>query len=174
MNWTLMGNKYSTTKMIILFLILFYFSEYIIVNVVNIDLEQVTFFKRIIMGILTIFFHELFHFLIALCVVKNKGKIWFGTKLKKMSVYMNVDGEYNYSSLIIYTIGPFILLSILFALFMYIQKVFTPFLWIIVFYNSFISVRDIYNAFLIISGFNINTQFKLDNFRLYYRNKILG
>lgn len=166
MDWKPVDIKYSKIKMIILFFILYYFTEYCIKSI-GVNLNEVSIFKRLICAIGIIILHEGTHFIIGVSFGKNRGKFHIGFIPKKMTFYANVDGTYNFFTLILYTISPFCIITILLGSVMYKYSILNPTLWIIVFYNSFLSVLDIYNSIYIIKNYSLSGKFKLSEFVLY-------
>lgn len=78
-----------------------------------------------------------------------------------MAFYANVDGKYNFFTLILYTVLPFCIITILLGAIMYKYSILNPILWIIVFYNSFMSVSDLYQLIYIIKNYSLSNKFKL-------------
>ncbi|WP_346916512.1 DUF3267 domain-containing protein [Clostridium sp.] len=166
-DWKPIDIKYSKIKMIILFFILYYFTEYCIKSI-GVNFNEVSILKRLIVAIGTLILHEGTHFFIGVSLGKNRGKVHIGFIPKKMTFYANIDGTYNFFTLILYTISPFCIITILLGIVMYKYSILQPILWIIVFYNSFLSVLDIYNSTYIIKNYSLSDKFKLSEFVLYY------
>jgi len=165
--WNPVDIKYSKIKMIILFFILYYVTEYCIESI-GVNLNKVSIFQKLIFAIGTIILHEVIHFIIGVCFGKNRGKFYIGFIPKKTTFYANVDGTYNFFTLILYTVLPFCIITILLGAIMYKYSILNPILWIMVFYNSFMSVSDLYQLIYIIKNYSLSTKFKLSEFVLYY------
>ena len=166
-DWKPVDIKYSKIKMIILFFILYYFTEYCIKSI-GVNLNEVSIFQKLICAIVIIILHEGTHFVIGISFGKNRGKFHIGFIPKKMAFYANIDGTYKFFTLILYTISPFCIITILLGVVMYKYSILQPNLWIIVFYNSFMSVSDLYQLIYIIKDYSLSDKFKLSEFVLYY------
>lgn len=81
-NWKPIDIKYSKMKMIILFFILYYFTEYCIKSI-GVNLNEVSIFQKLIFAIGTIILHEGTHFIIGVIWGKNRGKFHIGFIPKK-------------------------------------------------------------------------------------------
>ncbi len=169
MNWKPIEINSSKAKIIISILLLYHVTELLIIKA-GVNLNEISFFQRVLCAVGILIIHEGIHFVIGIILAKDRKETHIGFILNKLTFYMNVDGIYKYFSLLLYLFGPFLILTILLGLFLFIFHIYKPLLWLIVFYNSFISALDIYNAVSIIKKYSLSTEFKLSNFILYSTN----
>jgi len=166
MNWKPIEINYSKAKIIISILLLYHVTELLIIKA-GVNLNEISFFQRVLCAVGILIIHEGIHFVIGTILAKYRGKTHIGFIPNKLVFYMNVDGTYKYFSLLLYLFGPFLILTILLGLFLFIFYIYKPLLWLIVFYNSFMSAFDIYNAIFIIKKYSLSTEFRLSEFVLY-------
>lgn len=172
MNWIITNLNYSKFKLFLIFLITYHSFEYI-VNQFGISFIEISILTRLIVAIPVIILHELVHGVAFCFFLRSVRNIRFGFMPKYFVFYCQADGEYSFQELITSTLAPFALLTVLFALVLFFLGLINPLIWLFVFYNTIFSVLDLYNAFLISKTYTTTNMFKLEGFKLYYKELIL-
>ncbi|MBS3995351.1 MAG: DUF3267 domain-containing protein [Alkaliphilus sp.] len=172
MNWTITNLKYSKLKLILIFLTIYHTFEYAI-NEFGISFEEISILTRLLITIPVIILHELVHGATFALFLKSTRSVRFGFEPKYFVIYCQANGEYSFQKLITSTLAPLILLTLVLGLVLFSLGITSPLMWMFVFYNTFMSTLDIYNVILISKTYKTTTMFKLEGFKLYYKELVM-